>query len=341
MITSKERLKKALNRESVDRPPCICPGGMMNMIVGDVMTMANITWPKAHVDAQMMATLAKTMVSQGGFENYGVPFCMTVEAEGLGGIVDLGKGLVEPHMTLYPYTTVKKWSELPSYDRDKGRQKVVIEAIKILKDGNDSVPIIGNVTGPLSVASSIIEPTEFYKELFKDKEDAHKFMTIVTDHIIQFAKDQIEAGADMITISDPSGTGEILGPKLFEEYAVFYINKIIDALSVYEGVQTIVHICGQLRPVFKSVKKLKGDALSFDAVVSIKKVKENVTDRAIMGNVSSYVLENGNPENVSKLANFCMDAGVHILSPACGLGTSTSMENIKTMVDTAKLRSKL
>lgn len=56
-------------------------------------------------------------------------------------------------------------------------------------------------------------------------------MELVADEIIRFARAQIDAGADIIAISDPSGTGEILGPKLFEEYAVHYINRIIDHLQ--------------------------------------------------------------------------------------------------------------
>ena len=36
-MNEKERLKKALHHEKTDRPPCICPGGMMNMITTDLM----------------------------------------------------------------------------------------------------------------------------------------------------------------------------------------------------------------------------------------------------------------------------------------------------------------
>ena len=69
-------------------------------------------------------------------------------------------------------------------------------------------------------------------------------MELVADEIIRFARAQIDAGADIIAISDPSGTGEILGPKLFEEYAVHYINRIIDHLQA-EKMGVIVHICGR------------------------------------------------------------------------------------------------
>ena len=40
---------------------CICPGGMMNGVVEDVMLKTGIYWPKAHCDAQMMADLSRAL----------------------------------------------------------------------------------------------------------------------------------------------------------------------------------------------------------------------------------------------------------------------------------------
>ena len=36
-MDAKERIRKAMHQEPTDRPPCICPGGMMNMITTDLM----------------------------------------------------------------------------------------------------------------------------------------------------------------------------------------------------------------------------------------------------------------------------------------------------------------
>ena len=45
-MNPKERLFKVLKKENVDRPPCICPGGMMNMIIEDVMEIEGVTCQK-------------------------------------------------------------------------------------------------------------------------------------------------------------------------------------------------------------------------------------------------------------------------------------------------------
>ena len=56
----------------------------MNMITTDLMDEANVNWPEAHLNARMMADLAEANYEKGCFENVGVPFCMTIEAEAMG-----------------------------------------------------------------------------------------------------------------------------------------------------------------------------------------------------------------------------------------------------------------
>nr|WP_312579273.1 uroporphyrinogen decarboxylase family protein [Sedimentibacter sp.] len=331
MLSEKDRLEKVMSKEAVDRPPCICPGGMMNMITVDLMEKINVSWPEAHINSKMMADLASAVYDQGCFENYGVPFCMTIEAEEMGADVIMGSKIYEPHVTGYAIESVLSWNKLNPVNFEQGRTKTVLDAIKLLKDKNDDVPIIGNIIGPISGASSVIEPVVFYKELKKHNKEAHEFLNFVTEQIIIFAKKQIEAGADVIALSDPSGTGEILGPKYFEEFAVKYINQIIEEIQKYK-VRTIVHICGQMKNVYAQASKIKSDVLSFDSIVSIQDAKKNLPGRVIMGNVSTYALEFSTPDKIKALTNKCVEAGSDIISPACGLGTKSPLQNIQAML---------
>ncbi|GCD11019.1 methylcobamide:CoM methyltransferase MtbA [Clostridium tagluense] len=336
MITPKERLFKVLKGEKVDRPPCICPGGMMNMITEEVMDITGVNWPEAHSDAGMMAGLSFGVYENGGFENFGVPFCMTIEAEAMGATVYMGTKINEPRVTNYPINYASEWDKLNNIDVSMGRAKVALEAIKILKIKNPLVPIVANLTGPVSLASSLMEPMVYYKELRRNPIEAHKFMKFVTENLITFGKAQIEAGADVLTISDPSGTGEILGPKMFREFALPYLNTIIDALKHECAGGTIIHICGRLKSIYSELKELHSNAISFDAITNVTQMVEFVDNKVIMGNVSTFALENSSQENIKSIAQNCMHSGCDILSPACGIGTKTSMDNIRSMVDAAK-----
>lgn len=336
-MNPKDRLLGALQGAKLDRVPCICPGGMMNMIIAELMERTGIMWPDAHTDAGKMASLAEAVYEYGMFENYGVPFCMTTEVEGMGAEVDLGSAKYEPHVKSYILDSVSDYSKLKWLDVAEGRARVCTEAISKLKSKNDGVPVIGNLAGPISVASSLMEPVMFYKELRKKREDAHRFMAFVTDHITAFGKAQIRAGADVIAISDPSGTGEILGPRYFDEFAVKYINKLIAGLREENPeIPIIVHICGQMNRVYAEVDKIKADALSFDAIVSIKEAKEQMPNRIIMGNVSTYALEFSDRKKIQSITRNVLKSGADIVSPACGLGIQSPLENIQAILETIK-----
>jgi [methyl-Co(III) methanol-specific corrinoid protein]:coenzyme M methyltransferase len=335
MISSRDRLINVLNGNQEDRPPCICPGGMMNMVTEDLVKASGRSFVDAHHNPVIMAELATSVYDKGCFENYGVPFCMTIEAEAFGAEVAFGNDIVEPHVSKYCMDSVSQWQELPRVDHKQGRSAVVLEAIKLLKAKGSGVPIIGNITGPISTASSIMEPVDFYKELRKKNEDAHGYLNLVTDSLVEFALLQIEAGADIIAVSDPSGTGEILGPKYFEEFAVPYLNRIVDA-AAEKGIPTIVHICGQMKNVYKQVNKIQSHALSFDAMVNMTDSRKELTGRCLMGNLSTYAIEFATPEKISELTKQCLKQGVNIVSPACGLGMKSPIANVQSILKTVK-----
>jgi [methyl-Co(III) methanol-specific corrinoid protein]:coenzyme M methyltransferase len=335
MMTPTERLKRVIEGRRADRPPCICPGGMMNMITTDLMDSVNIHFPEAHADAAMMAGLAKAVYEKECFENVGVPFCMTAEAEALGAEVDMGTKIYEPRIVKYVIDSVADFRKLNEIDLNHGRTKVVLDAIGKLKDETAGVPVIGNITGPVSTATSLMEPMTFYKELRKKNKEAHAFMEFITKQLVSFGNAQIEAGADMLAISDPSGTGEILGPKFFEEFAVRYINKLLDGVA-RANIGTIVHICGNMRSVYREVNEVRGDVLSFDSIVAMKEARAALENRVLMGNVSTYALEFGDAEKVKALTRNCVKNGADIVSPACGLGMKSPLANVRAMLQCLK-----
>ena len=53
-ISPKERLLRKLYKKEVDRNPVICPGGMMNAAIVDVMKERGHILPEAHSDYELM-----------------------------------------------------------------------------------------------------------------------------------------------------------------------------------------------------------------------------------------------------------------------------------------------
>ncbi|MGL4731200.1 MAG: uroporphyrinogen decarboxylase family protein [Clostridium sp.] len=332
-MNEKERLLKVLNGEDVDRPPVICPGGMMNAAITDILEEVEANH-NCDVDAMVMA--AKLINEDIGFENYGVPFCMTVEAEPLGIELSFGDKTVEPRVTKYNEdeleNIIENYSINPIVDK---RMPVVLEAIEKLK--NDKVPVIGNITGPISTATSIVDPLKLIKMLRKNPDLAYKFIDYVTEYSIDYAMEMINKGADVIAISDPTATGEILGKKNFEKFAYPMYKKFLDRMQEL-NTPVIIHICGDAKNIIESLDKLNINAISFDSIVNMRNARGRVKT-ALMGNVSTLLLHQGDKERIIRVTKNCIDSGVNIVSPACGLGMSTPKENLRAMTEYVKGRT--
>lgn len=336
LLSPKERLLAKLSGKKTDRPPVICTGGMMNAAIVDIMTKTNQTLPEAHLDASLMANLAAVIFERTGFENLGVPFCMTVEAEVLGSEISYGSLACEPKIVKEAYANLAEVRPKKIQDmmRD-GRIQKVISAAQILAHRYPEVPVIGNLTGPVSTAASLVDPVSLLRAFRKRPAECHQLMEYVTDLLINFATELTESGATLISIADPTATGEILGPTVFKEYAVGYINKIINTLS-QRKVPVIVHICGNMNTVRHLIPELRANAISTDAMVNLQKLKYDYPQLTTMGNVSTYLLEFGSVERVCATTRRLIADGIDIISPACGLSTSTPLSLLKAMTETVK-----
>lgn len=224
-ISPKQRLLDTLAKKQVDRPPVVCTGGMMNAAIVEVMTHSGNTLPEAHFEAGRMADLAGNIHHGTGFENLGIPFCMTVEAEVLGSDIDFGSLACEPKIAKERFASAKDVVFNDIYAMlQSGRISQVAEAARLLAQRHPDQPVIGSLTGPVSTAASLVDPLQFLKELRKDREHAHKVLAYVSTFLIGFARSLVDSGATAICIGDPTATGEILGPRMFDEYAVTYLN---------------------------------------------------------------------------------------------------------------------
>ncbi len=308
----------------------------MNAAILEVTGHSTATLPAAHTDAALMADLAGEIARVTGFENLGVPFCMTVEAEALGSEISLGTQACEPKIERERYASVEAVEPLPLEQLlASPRVAVVAEAVQQLAARHPELPVIGSLTGPLSTAASLVDPPAFFKGLRKHPEASHRVLAYVTDFLAAYAGLLVQSGATAIAIGDPSATGEILGPRLFEEYAVPYLNRLASSIRAL-GAPVILHICGDMNVARGSIPLLVNDALSTDAVVNLRRLKAEVSGLTTMGNVSTFLLQSGTPEAIARRARRLVAEGVDIISPACGLSTSSPAANVQALTQAVK-----
>jgi [methyl-Co(III) methanol-specific corrinoid protein]:coenzyme M methyltransferase len=262
---------------------------------------------------------------------------MTVEAELLGSSIDHGTLECEPKIAREVFSSVGAvaYGDVNALVRS-GRIEVIVDAAHRLARANPTVPVIASLTGPVSTAASVVDPMTFFKELRKNPAGAHRVLDYVTRLLCAFAERLlVEDGASVVAVGDPSATGEILGPAMFEQYALRYLNQIAD--RVHElGFPIIIHICGDVKRVRHLLAQLRCDALSTDAMVSLPDLKADFPHVTTMGNLSTFALQWKAPESVGAMARQLVEQGIDIISPACGLSTSTRLDNIRAMTAAVK-----
>lgn len=316
--------------EKVDRPPVICPGGMMSACVTELLMGLDAN---QNLNSYAMAGISRKIYKEAGFENFGVPFAMIAEAEPLGIKIDNGSSVIEERVIEYNNDPIEDIIAKHNIDpKTEGRMGIVIEAVKKLR--NDQVPVIGNVTGHVSTATSVVDPLIIFKMLRKEPERACKFFEYINDFLIQYAVEMIHAGADVITISDPSATGEILGAKNFEKFAVPFYKQLITVISSFD-IPVIIHICGNANTIIGGLNSVGANAVSFDSIVNMRLAKSMLKTN-LMGNVSTQLLHTGEKSKIASITRNCIESGVDIVSPACGLSMATPVANMRTMTDYVK-----
>ena len=329
-LNEKKRLLNVLWGEEVDRAPIICPGGMMNGCVTEILESFD---ENHNIDPSAMVMAAKLVYEKTGFENYGVPFCMTVEAEPLGVKLDIGNKLVEPRIAVYNSQSIEEiMKNYHIKPREEKRMGTILKAIEELK--NDEIPVIGNITGHISTATSVIDPLDALKMIRKDPERIYAFFQFINDYLIEYAAEMVKAGADVITISDPTATGEILGSKNFNKFAVPMYQQMVKELHRL-NVPVIIHICGNANTIIDSIDSIDANAISFDSIVNMRFAKSKLRTK-LMGNVNTQLLHTGEKEKIISSTQNCIDSGVDIVSPACGLSMATPLGNLKYMTDYIK-----
>ncbi|MDD4779534.1 MAG: uroporphyrinogen decarboxylase family protein [Tissierellia bacterium] len=329
-MNEKQRLLGLLKGDKTDRSPVICPGGMMNAAVTELLEDID---SNHNTDLDAMVYTAIKIREVIGFENYGVPFCMTCESEPFGVVLSDGDKKCEPRIVEYNSSSLEEIMEKFDSNVLLGtRSQNVIQAIERLK--NDEVPVIGNVTGPISTATSIVDPLKLFKMLRKEPDISYKFIEYINDYLISYAKKMVIAGADIIAISDPTATGEILGKKNFDKFAMPMYKVFLKAINNM-NTPVIIHICGDVKNIIESLNLLDVQAISFDSIVNMRYAKSKIKTN-LMGNVNTLLLQNGSTDKIVSITRNAMDSGVDIVSPACGLGMSTPIGNLRAMTDCVK-----
>lgn len=259
-----------------------CVGQEIEIIPDSILEGLNISYEESNKNAHEMAILAKALKEYKNKKYCKLPFCHTVEAEAFGSTVIFDQK-VGNRIGKYTINDINLFEDISEIDLNKGRIAEVLRAINILKKNKENV--ILNITGPFSVATSIMDSGLFYRAVRKNREKINKLLEIIESNIVEFILAGVKQGVDFISFADPVGTMDIVGPKIYKDISGQSTYNILKRVESRLG-KTIIHICGKTSTSLEAIGLIEVERIKVegqDYLDIIKNIKEERKDIKFIG----------------------------------------------------------
>lgn len=219
--------------------------------------------------------------------------------------------------------------ESPDPARGK-RMSDRLEAISYLIDRvGGQVPIMGWVEGALAEAADLRGVLNLMLDLSVRPEWVEELLAQVIEVETEFAKAQIEAGADIIGLGDAIASQ--ISPQMYRKYALPYEQRIFEVVRQAKAVGRL-HICGDTTHILAAMVESGADIIDIDWMVDISQAEAVFAEKvALCGNFDPVtVMLQGSPELVRQAVLTCQaNGGLRYFSAAgCEIPDQTPHRNL-------------
>ncbi|MDW7732868.1 MAG: methylcobamide:CoM methyltransferase MtaA [Methanolobus sp.] len=331
-LTMKERFIRSVKGEEVDKVP-VCSVTQTGTV--ELMEACGAFWPQANYDAEKMATLAIAGHEIAGLEAIRYPFCTTVIAETLGCTIAEGSLDIQPYEVDFPCKKKEDVQNLsiPEDLLESRRMRTVLEATDIVKGrAGDDVPIVAGMIGPAATAFYVAGAKNYLRWCITEPELFQELLAIGEAACTEYSNALYEHGVDAVVIIDSEAGPDLLPPPLFESMVL----PVYRSLTANMKGLKLLHVCGDATAILDPMAESGFQGLSLEEKVDARYAREVIGDRAcLIGNVSpAATLLAKSHENIKKEAKQCIEDGVDILAPGCGIAPRTPTSNLKAFVAT-------
>lgn len=196
--------------------------------------------------------------------------------------------------------------------------------------------------GPLEVSSMIVGHENFYLGFYEAPKLIEKLLEIVTDGICKWINELKSLCGEIKIITMIEHLPGQISEDQFIKFGYPYISQIFSEsdskIKLYHNEANLNHILEQI----KSLGEEGVDIFHFGDIgnLTIKELRKKTADSILlMGNLHPLeILNDGDIEDVKNASLNCIKEGESklILSSGGGMAPNTPVENVRTMVDTAR-----
>jgi len=257
------------------------------------------------------------------------------ETQGFGAeIIFLDKGVPQcPHPPLENTTDL---SRLPTPDPLKStRMRNTVNAVRTYRERTgEAYTILGWVEGPAAEAADLRGVNQFLMDLMDDPPWCDELMDRCVDVAIEYARAQVNAGADTIGIGDAIAS-QVSG-RIYEEHILPREQRLVHAIKAM-GAFVRLHICGNITHLLDGIATLGVNVLDVDHMVNLALVRQKVGPRvAIAGNmdpVNAVLRSTPSAIRERARADYELVGNPYLVNAGCEIPPGTPPENLRALCE--------
>lgn len=326
----REQILDLLSGKKIDSQPAF--SGLIH-VTAEGLSSEGLVFHETHNDANKMARAAASTFKLSGLPSAVVPLDLYVEAEALGAEINFraDQEFEFPQVKRAGlFGSVKEITEETIKVLNKGRIKLVCDAIKLLKDdvGKDVV-VGGMIPGPYTLLLLVADVKNMFIEMKKEPQAVTNALLLLSTFLAEVGTAYKNAGADFITIHDMGGSPAFIGPAKYEQFALPAEKLLIEKLPK----PCILSVCGNVTKSLHLLSQTGADAISLDQTVDLTAARLALKDTLLFGNLDPVeTLSRGDSAQIAEAVIRAKEAGVDAIWPGCDLVVQTPIQNIKSMM---------
>jgi [methyl-Co(III) methanol-specific corrinoid protein]:coenzyme M methyltransferase len=294
----------------------------------DLMRETGAFFPQAHLDVETMARLAIGGHTVLGLDMVMPLFSVCHEAAALGCNVDWGAVDAMPDCGK-PIWSRAEDVRIPSDFLMHPSCQTPLKAISLLKKRlGSAAAVCGKVFGSWTLGYHLFGVENFLIGTIDDAGQTRKIIENLLPATVAFAKAQIDAGADCITLADHA-TRDLCSPEAYREFVMPLHTRLAELIPA----PVILHICGNTSDRVGMIAQTGLSCFHWDTKTGPPAEMRRLAGQtlSLMGGVSNLLLLNGKPDEVTAQARRAAEGGIDIVGPECAIPLCTPLANLKAI----------
>ena len=329
-MNSLERIAAAVNLAPVDRVPVIA------QVFGHAARLVDLPLRRYLTSGADLAAAQLAALERYGYDAVFALMDVCVETEAAGSVLTFYDEQY-PDVAAYALAAVDDLPNSVPDPRTAGRMPELLQAVALLRrEVGNRVAVVGCVLGPMTLATQLLGIEKALYLAVDDPEGFERVLDFATDLVIRFGIAQVEAGAHLPIVFEPSSSPAVVPPQFFRELVAPRLTRLFSALKQAGAAFNWLHIAGPVTAILPFYPGLGVDIANFDYEVDPLAAQKALPLTCLDGNLKSLAFVTGSPTEIGRqsrelLGLFGTRRGF-ILSSGCEIPPEARPENVAAMV---------